>query len=105
MSHRNNITALARALRCRATPPLPLQRLMPDVQRAEQTKLRRAMLEAGHRIQVGVLSFQGCYTDEEVQGLTAGVPGHWMLRLGTNLWSQEVQPGATSDPALLGAST
>ena len=102
MSHRNNITALARALRCRTTPPLPLQRLMPDVQRAEQTRLRRAMLEAGHRIQVGVLSFQGSYSDEEAAALIEGIPSHWMLRLGHDLWAQEVTPGADSDPALLG---
>lgn len=105
MSRRTNPAALARALRCRESPPMPLQRLLPALERQQQTKLRRAMLEAGHRVTVGLLSFQGSYSDEEAAALIEDVPSHWMLRLGDDLWAQEVPPGADSETALLGAST
>lgn len=105
MSRRSTSAALARALRCRSAPPLPLQRLLPALERQQQTKLRRAMLEAGHRIQVGVLTFQGCYSEQEAAAIVEGIPNHWMLRIADGLWAQEVLPGAASDPALLGATT
>jgi 2-methylcitrate dehydratase PrpD len=105
MSRRTNPAALAHALRCQASPPLPLQRLLPALERQQQTKLRRAMLEAGHRVRVGVLSFQGSYSDEEAAAIIEGIPHHWMLRIADGLWAQEVTPGADSDPALLGATT
>lgn len=103
MSRRTTPGALARALRCQASPPLPLQRLLPALERQHQTRLRRTMLEAGHRIQVGVLTFQGCYSDEEAAAIVEGIPNHWMLRLAPGLWAQEVLPGAASETALLGA--
>ena len=105
MSRRTNPAALARALRCREAPPLPLQRLLPALERQQQTKLRRAMLEAGHRVTVGVLSFRHAFTDQEAAEHLARHPHAPWLRLGHDLWSQEVPPGEDSDSALLGETT
>lgn len=105
MSRRTTPAALARALRCRSAPPLPLQRLLPDIESQRQTKLTRASLEAGHRVTVGLLSFRHAFTDREAAEHLARHPHAPWLRLGHDLWAQEVPPGADSDPALLGATT
>jgi hypothetical protein len=60
--------------------------------------LLRARLGAGEAVQVGVLRFQGSYTDEEAAALVENVPNHWLLRLGPNFWSQEVLGGTEMAP-------
>jgi hypothetical protein len=105
MKRRTDPTALARALRCRSAPPLPLQRLLPALERQQQTKLHRAMLEAGQRVTVGLLSFRHAFTDQEAEEHLARHPHALWLRLGHDLWSQEVPPGVDSDPALHRATT
>ncbi len=88
--------AVLRAARL-AVPARPGARLLHSA-----PPLLRARLGAGEAVQVGVLRFQGSYTDEEVAALTEGIPNHWLLRLGTDLWSQEVLGGTEMAP---GAAT
>lgn len=62
--------------------------------RRPRTTLWRSILLSGRPVQIGVLRFRMALTESEAKDLMKVAPHAWLLRLGPDLWAQEVLPGA-----------
>lgn len=70
-----------------------IQKARAAALRRPRTTLWRSVLMAGGTVQIGVMRFRLMFTDEEAHELLRAHPHAWLLRLGRDLWSQEVRPG------------
>lgn len=70
-----------------------VQRARAAALRRPRTTLWRSLLMSGGTVQIGVLRFRMALTESEAQDLMKSAPHAWLLRLGSDLWAQEVLPG------------
>lgn len=71
-----------------------MQKAQAAALRRPQTVLWRSVLMNGGTVQIGAMRFRMALSESEALGLLRVAPHAWLLRLGPDLWSQEVLPGA-----------
>jgi hypothetical protein len=71
-----------------------MQRAKAAALRRPQTVLWRSILDNGGTVKIGTMRFRLGLSDADVAEIFKSKPHHWCIRLGTDLWAQEVLPGS-----------